>query len=150
MAEQAGGGAGEQVLKSGSRRPAIPGLGLGRRPRTRLAPSYSGGVGAPPGDTTIPCQELADRRKCRKARPDAVVRTPQQGAERRNGRAFPAVISGDPEMGSTARRATGAALPHQRLSALCSPHFFGDGKRTRGIRRPQQTGGGALAGSKWR
>src|SRR5436305_1316203 len=34
------------------------------------------------------------------------------------------VISGDPEIGSTARRATGAALPHQRLSALCSPHFL--------------------------
>ena len=37
MVEQAGGGAGEQVLKSGSRRPAIPGLVLGRRPRCRLA-----------------------------------------------------------------------------------------------------------------
>ena len=35
MAEQAGGGTGEQVLKSGSRRPAIPGLVLVRRPRAR-------------------------------------------------------------------------------------------------------------------
>src|SRR5436305_13217331 len=81
--EQAGGGTGEQVPHSGSRRPAIPGLGLGRRPRARFAPSHSGGVGAPPGDTTIPCREPADRRKCRKAWPDAVRRTPQQSAERR-------------------------------------------------------------------
>jgi len=33
-------------------------------------------------------------------------------------------ISGDPEMDPTARRVMGAALPHQRLSAFCSPHFF--------------------------
>ncbi|MGB9369951.1 MAG: hypothetical protein WCE79_28495, partial [Xanthobacteraceae bacterium] len=44
-------------------------------------------------------------------------------AERR-GAGDPALISGDPEMGPTARRTTGAALPHQRLSALCSPHLF--------------------------
>ena len=60
MAEQAGGGAGEQVLESGSRRPAIPGLGLGRRPRVSLASSHSGGVGAPPGGTMAACQELAE------------------------------------------------------------------------------------------
>src|SRR5437016_2135215 len=81
VAEQAGGGAGEQVLQSDSGRPAIPGLGLGRRLRVSLASSHPGGVGAPPGDTTIPRQELADRRKCRKARPDAVRKTPQQSAE---------------------------------------------------------------------
>src|SRR5947209_20340410 len=47
-------------------------------------------------------------------------------AERREARgwAFPAVISGDPEMGPTARRTTGAAYPHQRLPALCSPLSF--------------------------
>src|SRR3954447_13507928 len=47
-------------------------------------------------------------------------------AERREacGWAFPAVISGDPEIGPTARRARGAAYPHQRLSALCSPLSF--------------------------
>jgi hypothetical protein len=58
--EQAGGGTGEQVLKSGSRRPVIPGLVLVRRPRTRFALSYSGGGGAPPGGTMASCQELAD------------------------------------------------------------------------------------------
>src|SRR5436190_14636936 len=52
--------AGDVAFNSGSRRPAIPGLVLGRRPRTRLAPSYSGGVGAPPGGTKASCQELAD------------------------------------------------------------------------------------------
>src|SRR3954470_14876975 len=56
MAEQAGGGTGEQVLQSGSRRPAIPGLGLGRRPRVSLASSHSGGVGAPSGDTRSPAR----------------------------------------------------------------------------------------------
>src|SRR5207248_1438901 len=30
----------------------------------------------------------------------------------------------------------GAAYPHQRLSALCSPHFLGRGQRTKGIRAP--------------
>src|SRR5438270_10422894 len=125
--EQAGGGTGEQVLSSGSRRPAIPGLVLVRRPRTRLAPSYSGGGGAPLGDTTIPRQELADGSASSallKARPAAERRTPQQSAERRAGGPYPA---GDlrPNFRRSAYprgRPSGAALPHQRLSALCSPH----------------------------
>src|SRR5205085_9763145 len=33
---------------------------LTRRLRGSLVSSRPGGVGAPPGDTTIPCQELAD------------------------------------------------------------------------------------------
>ena len=36
-------------------------------------------------------------------------------------------------------RSSGAALPHQRLSALCSPHFSGEQKETRGT-RPLQPG----------
>jgi hypothetical protein len=47
-------------------------------------------------------------------------------AERREARrrAIRPVISSDLEIGSPARRATGAAYPHQRLSALCSPLFL--------------------------
>ena len=32
-----------------------------RRPRASFALRHSGGVGAPPGTTTSPCQELAER-----------------------------------------------------------------------------------------
>jgi len=60
VAEQAGGGTGERVLESGSRRPAIPGLVLVRRPRAWFAATHPGGVGAPPGGTMASCQELAD------------------------------------------------------------------------------------------
>jgi hypothetical protein len=31
-----------------------------RRPRVEFAARHSGGIGAPPGSTTRPCQELAD------------------------------------------------------------------------------------------
>src|SRR5207237_281141 len=68
-----------------------------------------------------------------KARPAAVRRTPQQSAERRNGRAFPAVISGDPEMGPTARRTTGAAFRTSACPALCSPHFLRERKNGQGV-----------------
>jgi hypothetical protein len=44
----------------GSRRPAIPGLGLVRRPRVWFAATHSGDGGAPPGGTMASCQELAD------------------------------------------------------------------------------------------
>src|SRR5665647_2011232 len=37
-----------------------PEVGQARRPRAWFAATHSGGAGAPPGDTTIPCQELAD------------------------------------------------------------------------------------------
>ena len=37
------------------------GIGCGARGRGMNAPpKLPGGAGAPPGDTTIPCQELAD------------------------------------------------------------------------------------------
>ena len=49
-----------------------------------------GGVGAPPGGTMAPCQELADGRSARrkpplrqKARPGAETRTPRRRAGRR-------------------------------------------------------------------
>ena len=56
---------------------------------------------------------------------------PQQSAERRRA-GDPALISGDPEMGPTARRTTGAAYPHQRLPALCPLTFFGEQKKDKG------------------
>src|SRR5882757_2820591 len=42
-------------------------------------------------------------------------------AERRAGRRYRPVIPGDPGIGPTARRTTRCGVPHQRLSALCSP-----------------------------
>ena len=54
--EQAGGGTGEQILKSGSRRPAIPGLGLGRRPRCRLATGTRAASGLRPGTQRSPAR----------------------------------------------------------------------------------------------
>ena len=140
MVEQAGGGTGEQVLKSGSRRPAIPGLVLVRRPRTRLAPSYPGGVGAPPGGTTASCQELADDRWARfapstKARPDAGRRTPQQSAERRAGLRHWPVIFGDPKIGPLARRTIGCGASAPAPVGALLPSFFlgsGNGRRAPG------------------
>ena len=51
-------------------------------------------------------------------------KNPRRSAERRAGLRHWPVISGDPEMGPTARRTTGAAYPHQRFPALRSPHFW--------------------------
>src|SRR5205085_10243952 len=51
---------------------------------------------------------MGTRAPSTKARPAAVVRTPQQSVERRAGHG--PVISGDPEIGPTARRVTGAAF----------------------------------------
>src|SRR5438128_761384 len=76
------------------------------------------------------------------------------GAERETGGAarcrprrwaIPPALSGDPEIGLSARTATSAAYPHQRLSALCSPPIFWEsGKRDRGT-RPSQRASRALA-----
>ena len=57
---------------------------------------------------------------------------PQQSVERRAGLRHGPVISGDPEMGPLRDGSRGAALPHQRLSALCSPRFFGERKSDQG------------------
>src|ERR1700752_2079142 len=60
------------------------------------------------------------------------------------GGAIPPVISGDPEMDLTARQVTGCGDPHQRLSALCSPHFFRELKRTRATGALPKTGGRSI------
>jgi len=142
--------------KSGSRRPAIPGLVLGRRPRTRLATSYSGGVGAPPGDTMVPCQELADDRWAHfapstKARPDAVRRTPQQGAERRAGLRHWPVISGDPVIGPLARRTTGCgASAPAPVGALLPLIFLKGAEEGQGAPAPLPTGRRSVGFSSFR
>src|SRR3954462_5552786 len=53
-----------------------------------------------------------------------MLRAAAERREARPARVMGWAISGDPEMGPTARRTTGAAYPHQRLSALCSPLSF--------------------------
>jgi hypothetical protein len=163
MAEQAGGGAGEQVLNPAVGRPGNPGLRSVRRPGARLATGTRAASGLRPGATS-PCQELADGdrsatavwlrfwperqsgsriRKSRAGSESAARRRKENAAaERREARrwAIPPAISGDPEIGPTARRATGAAYPHQRLSALCSLHFFERSRRRQRGTRPLSTG----------
>src|SRR4051794_1458930 len=92
----------------------------GSQPCSRAASGLRPEVLWPPARSWL----TAARKAPQKARPDAVRRTPQQSAERRAGGRIPPVISGDPEMDLTARQVTGCGVPHQRLSALCSPHFF--------------------------
>jgi len=134
--------------QSGSRRPAIPGLALGRRPRTRLATSYSGGVGAPPGGTTASRQELADCDAHRVAESAARRRKENAAAGRRKARRPPS-LAGD--LGRSRDRADREAAHRVRRSAPAPvgallPSFFREErKKTKGIRRPTQTGGGALA-----
>ena len=112
-----------------------------RHPSTRAASGTALGALGPL------CEELAD------GPPDNGTRKrgPELGeyrrafaraaAERREAPrwAIPPGISGDPEIGLSARTATGAALPHQRLSALCSPHFSGEPKTDKG-HPPRSTG----------
>src|ERR1043165_2220504 len=111
MAEQAGGGPESRSSNPAVGRPGKPGLRSVRRPGARLATGTRAASGLRPG-AIPPCQELADgaglatadlaevlARKVepkpdhespeplRKAWPDAVVRTPQQSAERRAGSA---------------------------------------------------------------
>jgi len=77
----------------------------------------------------------------RKARPDAVRKTPQQSVERRAGlRYWPVISERSRRSTPTARRVRGAALPHQRLSAFCSPHFFRGAEKDKGDPAPSPNG----------
>ena len=105
-----------------------------RQPDTRAAAGPALGALGPL------CEELAGRTGAnagfRKRGPQ-----PKNAAverrEARRARVMGPAISGDPEIDLSARQITGAALPHQRLSALCSPPSFeGSGNRRRGVRRP--------------
>jgi hypothetical protein len=111
--------------------------------------SHPGGFGTRPGGTTAPVRGAsltarfiaghasADRSwaKAERHSPE-----PRQSVERRAGLRHWPVISGDPEMDPTARRVTGCGDPHQRLSALCSPHFFRGAETDKGHPAPHQTG----------
>jgi len=145
--EQAGGAGGDQ--------PSGPGVGGGGRAKVSLCGACGSGLVSralgrlrdPPWGHYGPCARSSletrpDRRETRgpelRQRSKGVCREPQQGAERRAGPRHGPVISGDPEMGATARRATGCGVPHQRLSALCSPRFFrGAEEGQRGTRPPR-------------
>jgi len=68
-----------------------------------------------------------------------MARDPKRAAaERRKARrpAFRPVIFGDPKIDLAVRQITGCGVPHQRLSALCSPHFSGNGKTDEGHPAP--------------
>ena len=108
--------------------------------------SHPGGGGVPPGDTTIPRQELADRRKCRKARPDAVVRTPQQSAERR-ARARVMGLGDLRRSGDRLDREASHRVRRIRTSACrrSAPLFFKGAEKDKGLPRPPvEAGGGAM------
>src|ERR1041385_1928903 len=166
MAEQAGGGTGEQVLKSGGRAPGKSGPSIGAAPgwfgsqpahgrrrgsaRGRYPPARSWLTEAGPAFLKVAAGVLA--RKAGRGRDPRGAHPVRKGAPRRGkesaaaGRgeaprwAIPPVISGDPEMGPTARRATGAAF---RTSACrrSAPSFFSERsrRRQRGT-RPLPTG----------
>jgi hypothetical protein len=50
-----------------------------RRPRGSFAVSHPGGIGAPPGLTTKPCQELADDREAYQRSLDVVLTCVRRG-----------------------------------------------------------------------
>ena len=106
--------------------------GRDSQPRTRAASGLRPEVLRPPARSWLTATRIASP----KARPDAVRKTPQQGAERRAGLRHWPVISGDPEMDPAARRVTrcGASAPAP-VGALLPLTFFERSRRqTRGTR----------------
>src|SRR6266550_7470437 len=99
-----------------------------------------GRPGAPPGGYYGP---PAESRLIREVRSLSGKRGPgSKGSRGGAPRGAPAsvigrLISGEPEIGPTARRATGAAFRAQRLSALCPPLRGAHGRR-RTPRRKEQ------------
>jgi hypothetical protein len=112
-----------------------------RRPRAWLVTTHSGGVGAPPGGTTAPRQELADDREKvpAKARPGAETRTPRWSAERRAGQRHWPVIPGDPGIGPN--RKAGQRVRRSAPAPVGAPPSLDGGTgRRRTRRRPKNTG----------
>src|SRR5712691_6148279 len=66
-----------------------------RRPRASLVSSHSGGLGAPPGGTTAPRQELADGRGANASTKSAARGLKNAAVERREARR-PTLLAGDP------------------------------------------------------
>ena len=94
------------------------------------------------------CREPAgrDRRQCRRpeARPGAEARfrsreMPRWSAERRAGRRHRPVISGEPEIGPTARRATGCGASAPSACRRSAPLVFRE-RKTTAPPAPQRTG----------
>ena len=85
VAEQAGGGTGEQVLKSGGGRPAIPGLGrcgaraAGSQPRTRAASGLRPGTQRSPARSWLTAAQMRRESAARRRKENAA-------AERREAR----------------------------------------------------------------
>ena len=105
----------------------------------RIGPKGYGGRFPDKGTTGARPDGHPDRP--RKARPDAAVKTPQQGAERRAGPRYGPVISGDPEMGSLARRTTGCGVSAPAPVGALLPSFFSTGAEDRqGAPAPSSTG----------
>ena len=162
MAEQAGGGTGEQVLESGGRAPGKSGPSIGAAPGWfGSQPATRAASGLRPG-AIPPCQELADgghsalriwpkfwpKRQNRGPSESLRIRSPKSAARRRSENAaaerreaHPArvmgwVISGDPEIGPTARRAMGAAFRTSACRRSAPLIFLREQKKTRGNPAP--------------
>src|SRR5947208_890137 len=138
--EQAGCAAGEQAKRSRRRAPGEIRAFAGAAPG---CPASSAGARAASGlrpEATPSCQELADRRKCRKARPDAVRKTPQQSVERRAGGRIPPVISGDPEMDPAARRVIGCGVSAPAPVGALLPLIFWGAETDKGCPLPSRSG----------
>ena len=104
----------------------------------RLATGTRAASGLRPGAIS-PCQELADRRECRESaarrrKEERRSRAPKGAPGPRHGLG----VSGDPETGVTARRATGAAFRTSACRRSAPLIFREEQKRTKGTRRPPQ------------
>src|SRR5947209_13605605 len=141
--EQAGGAAGDQAGGPGAHRgrAAIPVCSCGAC-ASGLVSRALGRLRDPPWGYYGPCARCSltarVHRRDTQARPGAEAKAerllPRAAAERREARrwAIPPVISGDPEIGSTARRAIGCgASAPAPVGALLPSFSFGEPKRTR-------------------
>src|ERR1043165_9269162 len=165
MAERAGGGTGEQGLESGGRAPGKSGPSVGAAPgwsgshpahgrrrgsaRGRYPPARSWLTEAGPAPERLRRTSWPERQdgrgpkgahQSRKARPDAVRRTPQQSAERRDGRRirswYQAILrSALPRGGSRVRRPAPAPV-----GALLPSFFREEQNKTKGAPAPSSTG----------
>ena len=117
-------------------------------PRAGAAPAlparnrHPGGVGAPPGGTTVPCQELADRRRKSARESAARSRKENAAAERREARR-PASLAGDlRRSGDGSARETGHRVRRFRTSACrrSAPLIFSGAETDEGAPAPSRTG----------
>src|SRR5947209_1362739 len=138
-------GAGDAALNSGSRRPAIPGLGLVRRPRCRLATGTRAAAALRPEVLWPPARSWLMAALKRAAESAARRRKENAAAERREARR-PTSLAGDlRQSGDRPDREAGHRVRRFRTSAcrrFAPLIFWGSRKRTRGTRRPPTTGGG--------